>query len=85
MVDFIKGVTSIQNVLSGNKASSSPVKDEKLVDKKQHTAPVDEVQISPEALSLAEAEAAASQTRTILEQQTEEALSSGGNALDALL
>jgi hypothetical protein len=84
MVDPIKGAGFIQAILPGGKVQNT-ASHAKEAEKQRAGAPADEVSLSLEALSLTEAEEAAARTRTILEQQTEEALSADGKRLDALL
>ncbi|MCB1563604.1 MAG: hypothetical protein KDJ75_08535 [Alphaproteobacteria bacterium] len=84
MVDPIKGAGFIQAILPGGKAQNTP-SHAKQAEKQRETAPADEVSLSPEALSLTEAEDTAARTRTILEEQTQEALSADSTRLNELL
>lgn len=84
MVDPIKGAGFIQAILPGGKTQNA-ASHAKETEKQRAGAPADEVSLSLEALSLTEAEDTAARTRTILEQQTQEALSAESARLDELL
>lgn len=85
MVDSINSNNGPQNLNQVNRTANSKSESQKRVDQAGGSAPVDEVQISEEALSLSEAEQTARETRTILEQQLEETLSADGRQVDRLL
>jgi Spy/CpxP family protein refolding chaperone len=85
MVDSVNGSGGLQNLTQVNRTQNSKNAD-KRVENSEKAVSVDEVRISEEALGLAEAEATARETRTILEQQLEEVLSpEGGKKVDKLL
>ncbi|MEZ5813788.1 MAG: hypothetical protein R3E13_03570 [Alphaproteobacteria bacterium] len=85
MVDSVNSSGGLQNLTQVNRTQNSKNAD-KGVERLEKAVSVDEVRISEEALGLAEAEATARETRTILEQQLEEVLSpEGGKKVDKLL
>jgi hypothetical protein len=72
MIDFIKGLGTLQNVLSLNKAqgTNAAKRENEAVERKDNAAPADEVSISAEAseaLSLSQVEQATQDVRSALE------------------
>lgn len=84
MVDSIGSSGNSQNVSQTNRTQNQRTK-EAQGSNATSSAPQDEVQLSDEAISLAEAEQTAAETRTILEQQLDEALSNDRDRLDTLI
>ncbi len=86
MVDSTKGISGVSNVLSGQKAGA--VSDNKSKQKdgeaRVSSEPVDEVQISQDALSLQDAEETARELRAQLERDSSETLSKAGALEDFL-
>ena len=85
MVDSINSNNGPQNLNQVSRTSNNKSESQKRADQAGGNAPVDEVDISEEALSISEAEQTARETRTILEEQLEETLSADGRQVDRLL
>lgn len=86
MVDSVNNSSGSQNLNRVDLKASNKPKEKEEAEKTGGSVPVDEVSLSNEAISLAEAEASAKKVRTILEQQAEETLSGeDGNKFDTLL
>lgn len=83
MVDSVNNSGNSQNVSQVNRTQNN--RNSETRRSEGGTAPQDEVQISDEALSLAEAERTASETRTILEEQLDEVLSNDRERLNTLI
>lgn len=64
MVDPTKGIGSIQNIQPAKPQSQE---NGKKAERREGFAPVDEISISEEAISLSQAESSAGETRVILE------------------
>lgn len=84
MVDFISGINAPNPVQGTNKTQNKNQQKEAEATSGGNN-PVDEVSISAEALDQAQAEQAARDTRSILQQQQEEALTRTGQKVDQLL
>jgi len=84
MVDSINGAGGPPNVSQVSRTQNNRTSENKQAEGASSAAATDEVNISQEALSLSQAEQTARETRTILEEQLDEALS-GGGGLDELL
>ena len=86
MVDPTKGISGVSNVLSGQKTGATS--DNKAKPKEEQSRassePVDEVQISQDALSLQDAEDTARVVREQLERDSAETLSKAGALQDLL-
>jgi hypothetical protein len=81
MVEGPKGIGSIQNLISGTRVTDAS---NRRTDDVKTSAPKDEVNLSPEAISLGQAEQAASSVRESLSRYTEVTLSSGQNFDESL-
>lgn len=84
MVDSIGNAGGPPNVSQVNRAQNSKNTQEKRSERVDETQAQDEVQLSEEAQVL-QAEQVAAETRAILEEQTEETLSSNSSRIDKLL
>ncbi len=84
MVDSVGNAGGPQNLSQLNRTQNSKNAEEKRSGGVSEAAPQDEVSLSDEALA-AQAEQTARETRTILEEQLEETLSSDKRSVDQLL
>lgn len=83
MVDPVSGSGGAQNSGAVNRSQKNQI--EKQAEVIGASRDSDRVELSDEAISLADAEATAKATRTILEERVEETLSSDANRIDTLL
>lgn len=81
MVEGPKGIGSLQNLISGTRVTEAS---NRRSDDVKTSAPQDEVNLSPEAISLGQAEQTASSVRESLSRYTEVTLSSGQNFDESL-
>lgn len=81
MVEGPKGIGSLQNLISGTRVTEAS---NRRTDDVKTSAPTDEVNLSPEAISRGEAEQTASSVRESLSRYTEVTLSSGQNFDESL-
>lgn len=85
MVDAVNGAGGSQNSSQINRAQNNNNRSSDTQRSGVSASQQDEVQLSEEAISLSEAEQRAAQTRAILEEQSDEVLSSGDARIDALI
>ncbi|MEM7650897.1 MAG: hypothetical protein AAF204_02300 [Pseudomonadota bacterium] len=84
MVDSVNGAGGPQNVSQVNRTQSSRNSETRRQDQASGVEPADQVELSEEAL-VAQAEATAQETRSLLEENSEETLSSSRQRVDTLL
>lgn len=82
MVEGPKGIGSIQNLISGTRVTDAS--NRRTDDVKSSSSPKDEVNLSPEAISLGEVREAAASVRDALSDNTELTLGSGQNFDESL-
>ncbi|MCE7887983.1 MAG: hypothetical protein DYH13_10855 [Alphaproteobacteria bacterium PRO2] len=82
MVEGPKGIGSLQNLISGTRVTEAS--NRRTDDVKSSPSPKDEVNLSPEAISLGQAQETASSVRESLSRYTDVTLSSGQNFDESL-
>ncbi|MGB4106316.1 MAG: hypothetical protein WBK55_00805 [Alphaproteobacteria bacterium] len=83
MVEGPKGIGSVQNLISGTRVTDA-ANSVRRSDEVKTSGPKDEIKISGEAISLSQAQEAASSVRESLSQDTELTLGSGRNFDESL-
>ncbi len=74
IIDSGKGIGPLQNLISGTRVSEAPADQKRAAAPQGSPGPKDEVTLSPQALSLAQANDTASKVRSYLQSNTETAL-----------
>lgn len=84
MVEGPKGIGSVQSLISGTRVTDAANSVRRSDEAKNSSGPKDEIKISGEALSLSQAQEAASSVRVSLSRYSEVTLSSGQNFDESL-